>query len=273
MTAAGYGVSVICPKGPGEASFEELEGVRIHRYTAAAGGQGLRRLRRRVRLLLAAHRGRCRSRWPGPRASTPSRPATRPTPTGRWRCPTRPTGTRFVFDQHDLNPEVYASRFGKAEGMLYNGLLGRSSAPPTRWPTTSSRPTSRTATWRSAAGQQRADEVSVVRSGPDATTMVRGEPVARAAQGAQAPSVPTSGSWARRTGSTACCTRCAASLDAGRDDTHLALLGFGDCLDDLQGAVHRARPRRPRDLHRPGRPRRDPRLPLDGRPSGSRPTR
>ena len=46
LTAAGYGVSVICPKGPGEASFEELEGVRIHRYTAAAGGQGLRRLRR-----------------------------------------------------------------------------------------------------------------------------------------------------------------------------------------------------------------------------------
>jgi len=40
LVAAGYGVSVICPKGPGDPSIEELDGVRIHKYAPPPPAQG-----------------------------------------------------------------------------------------------------------------------------------------------------------------------------------------------------------------------------------------
>ncbi|MCG8545258.1 MAG: glycosyltransferase family 4 protein, partial [Alphaproteobacteria bacterium] len=35
----------------------------------------------------------------------------------------RPFGKRFLFDHHDLSPEMYAAKFGTADGPMYRGLL------------------------------------------------------------------------------------------------------------------------------------------------------
>ena len=32
LVASGHGVSVVCPRGPGDARYEELDGVRIYKY-------------------------------------------------------------------------------------------------------------------------------------------------------------------------------------------------------------------------------------------------
>ena len=40
----------------------------------------------------------------------------------------KPRGVRFVFDQHDLNPELYLSRFGRP-----TGLGGRLQLGGLRW--------------------------------------------------------------------------------------------------------------------------------------------
>ena len=39
-------------------------------------------------------------------------------------------GTRFVFDHHDLCPELYRSRFADGAGLALRGLLAASSGRP-----------------------------------------------------------------------------------------------------------------------------------------------
>ncbi len=231
LKAAGYGVSVICPKGPGEASFQELEGVRIHRYTPPPVAKGF-----------AGYAGEFAYCWMRTAALSlklaraegfDAIQACNP-PDTYWALalPYKLTGTRFVFDQHDLNPEVYASRFGKASGVLYNGLLALERATYK----VADHVISTNESYRDVAlgrGQQRPDEVSVVRSGPDATTMVRGEPVPELRKGRKH-LLAYLGIMGPQDGVDGVLHAMRRLLDAGRDDTHLALLGFGDCLDDLK---------------------------------------
>jgi glycosyltransferase involved in cell wall biosynthesis len=86
----------------------------------------------------------------------------------------RPFGTKFVFDQHDLNPEVYESRFGK-RGALYRALVFLEKC------------TYRTAcevivTNESYAevartrGKLESEVVTVVRTGPDTSVLKPGDP-------------------------------------------------------------------------------------------------
>ena len=91
---------------------EVLDGVTIHTYRPYAPGRPGRRLRRGVRLLVPGHRAagaQGASAGPVRRAS---RPATRRTSSGRWPAGCGcATARRFVFDHHDLCPELYESRF------------------------------------------------------------------------------------------------------------------------------------------------------------------
>ena len=51
LAAAGYLVSIICPKGKGyEKSFEEIDGIAIYRHVHAVRGRRRARLLRRVQL-------------------------------------------------------------------------------------------------------------------------------------------------------------------------------------------------------------------------------
>jgi glycosyltransferase involved in cell wall biosynthesis len=124
LTEAGYAVSVICPKGKGyTASFERLEGVDIHRYGLPIDAHGavgfvaefawcfLRSFIKSVRVALAG-RG-----FDVIHACNP--PETYWLLAWFWRL----FGKRFLFDHHDLSPEMYAAKFGRDSGPMYQGLL------------------------------------------------------------------------------------------------------------------------------------------------------
>lgn len=124
LTEAGYAVSVICPKARGyTASFETLEGVDVYRYGLPVEARGaigfvaefawcfLRSFMKSVRIA-GAGRG-----FDVIHACNP--PETFWLLGRFWRL----FGKRFLFDHHDLSPEMYAAKFGRACGPMYKGLL------------------------------------------------------------------------------------------------------------------------------------------------------
>lgn len=124
LTQAGYAVSVICPKAKGyNESYEQLEGVDIYRYGLPIDAQGalgfvmefawcfLRTFMKSVRVAVIG-RG-----FDLIHACNP--PETFWLLGWFWRV----FGKRFLFDHHDLSPEMYAAKFGRAGGAMYRGLL------------------------------------------------------------------------------------------------------------------------------------------------------
>jgi glycosyltransferase involved in cell wall biosynthesis len=124
LTAAGYAVSVICPKAKGyTASFETLEDIDIYRYGLPIDAQGaagfvvefalcfLRSFIKSVRIAVAGR---------GFDVIHACNPPETFWLLGRfWRL----FGKRFLFDHHDLSPEMYAAKFGRESGLMYQGLL------------------------------------------------------------------------------------------------------------------------------------------------------
>ncbi|HEY6705974.1 MAG TPA: glycosyltransferase, partial [Actinomycetota bacterium] len=123
LARAGYRVSVICPKAKGfTRSFEVLEGVHIHRYRLPVDAKGPLGfvaeflwcfLRTAMKSLRVAMAGRgfdvlhvCNppgTYWPLARF---------------WQR----LGKRFLFDHHDLSPEMYQAKFGASGGPALAGL-------------------------------------------------------------------------------------------------------------------------------------------------------
>jgi glycosyltransferase involved in cell wall biosynthesis len=117
---AGWEVHVICPRGAKRdtEAYAEIDGIRIHRYPlrAATGGPlgylkeygsalwHTYRLARRVGKVDVVH------------ACNP------PDLFFLVARMMRRRGARFVFDQHDLVPELYLSRFDRGEDFLYRAV-------------------------------------------------------------------------------------------------------------------------------------------------------
>ena len=148
----------------------------------------------------------------------------------------------FVFDQHDLNPELFLSRFGEPQGRS-----GRLQLAALRW---LERMTYRTAdhvistneSYRRIAmerGGLDPEDVTVVRSGPDTEVMRPVQP----ADGA-APRERHNLVYLGIMGPQDCVETILEVMHElvhvrGRDDVEATLLGFGDCLEDLRRAEHR----------------------------------
>jgi glycosyltransferase involved in cell wall biosynthesis len=241
LRAAGYQVSVICPKGPGDPGYEEIDGVRIWKYRPAPATSGsLSYLYEFVycwlRTAWLSLRVWRRGRFDVLQACNP--------PDTYWALALlyKGFGVRFVYDQHDLNPEVYLSRFGSP-----TGAVGRLQFAVLRW---LERRTYRTAdqvistneSYRTIAltrGGRHPADVTVVRSGPDTNVMrpVVGLPELRRGRRYLAAYL---GIMGPQDG----VERVIDALDIlvhrmGRRDVQVALLGFGDCLDDLVARAQR----------------------------------
>jgi len=115
LTRAGYQVSVISPAAKGQPRRENIGGVRVYRYPAPPdGGSAIGYLVEYGYSLLAAA------------ILTFSVAVTRGFDVLHAHNPPdtfvllaalfKPFGKQFVFDHHDLSPEMYVARFGKAEG-------------------------------------------------------------------------------------------------------------------------------------------------------------
>ncbi|MGV8911586.1 MAG: glycosyltransferase family 4 protein [Rhodoglobus sp.] len=173
LTARGYTVSVICPKGPGDPPRQRIDGVDIYKYAPAREAQGLLGFiwefvyswMRTAWLSLSVWRHR---RFDIIQACNP--PDTFWFLALLWRV----RGVRFIFDHHDLNPELFISRFGAptsaGQRLQYNGLkwLERRSFR------TAGRITSTNESYKATAvrrGGRLPAHVTVVRSGPDTKQM------------------------------------------------------------------------------------------------------
>ena len=101
------------PRGDGEMArlVERRDGIRILRYPQRAAS-GLGRISRRVRALDGLHHrmaAGASTAWTGSMSSTA---AIRPTSSFCSVVFARLFGARYVFDQHDVNPELAATKWG-----------------------------------------------------------------------------------------------------------------------------------------------------------------
>jgi glycosyltransferase involved in cell wall biosynthesis len=124
LTEAGYRVSVICPKFPGyEKSHETLNGIDIHRYPLPISGNGPLGfvlefawcfLLTSIVSFKVAIAG-----WGFDAIHACNPPDTFWLLARLWKV----FGKPFLFDHHDLSPEMYAAKFEKRSRLAYSGLL------------------------------------------------------------------------------------------------------------------------------------------------------
>ena len=174
LRADGFAVSVVCPKGPGDPDREVLDGVSLYKYRPYPGGAG------KVGFLLEYIYSFFATGWLTAkvwrhRPITVIQACNPPDifwPIGlffrAWR------GTRFVFDHHDLCPELYESRFPGATRLPYWGLriLERCTHGSADLIIATNESYRRIAIERSGKDP---DKVVVVRTGPDAERLRRCE--------------------------------------------------------------------------------------------------
>lgn len=235
LIARGYRVSVICPKGPGDPARQSLDGVDIFKYDPAPEAEGFLGFAweftyswaRSAWLSLMAWRRR-----PFHIIQACNPPDTYWLLALMWRI----RGVKFVFDHHDLNPELFISRFGRPTGLgqklQYAGL---------RWLErctfrTADRITSTNESYKGIAvrrGGRGPEDVTVVRSGPDTRQMRPVYPEHPHPAGSV--DLAYLGIMGPQDG----VEQVLLVMDElvhhrGRTDVTATLLGFGDCLEDLK---------------------------------------
>ena len=236
LMAAGYEVSVICPKGPGDPAREIVDGVHLYKYAPPKEAEGVLGYAWEFGycwLRTAALSVRVRLRRPFQAIQACNPPDTYWALALLWRL----AGVKFVFDHHDLNPEVFRSRFGEP-----TGVAGRSQLKFLYWLErrtfrTAHRVISTNASYRRIAierGGVPPEHTAVVRSGPDTSVMKPGTPRPELKRGRQhlAVYLGIMGPQDGVDGVLDVAERVVRKH--GRDDVQFALLGFGDCLADLK---------------------------------------
>ena len=229
---AGYDVTVVCPRGKDTGAYQVVDGVTIHGYRPyAPGGSALGFVVEYAYSFLATARlalkARRRGRFDVVQACNPPDIFW---PLARWFR--MRDGSRFVFDHHDLCPELYESRFPEGSRLALKGLklLERATFR------TADRVTSTNESYRRIAmrrGGKAPAEVSVVRTGPDPEVMRASDPVPAERRG-RAHLVAYLGVMGPQDGVDvvlAAASRIVHTL--GRTDISFTLMGAGDCHADL----------------------------------------
>lgn len=238
LQRAGYEVDVICPRGATTDREEqvEIDGIRIHRYgLREAQGSPWAYLREyvtaMVRTLRLARRLSRDQPFDAVHACNP------PDLFFLIALALRRQGTRFVFDHHDLVPELYRSRDTHHSRIVHAALL------------LLERATFRSAdlvlstneSFRSIActrGGVPADRVHVVRSAPDADRFAGAQPDPGLRRGRRHLLVYL-GIMGPQDGVDHA-LRALAHLrhDLGRDDFHAAFIGAGPAFDSCVALAH-----------------------------------
>ena len=232
LVAAGFEVSVVCPKGKGDPAYEVIDSVRLYKYRPyAPGGSKIGFINEYVYSFLATARLTLKARRSGRfRVLQACNP-----PDIFWpialllRALDR---TRFVFDHHDLCPELFQSRFPDGPRLPYRGLL----ALERRTHRTADHVISTNESYRAIAiersGKSPAD-VTVVRTGPDPDRLVRGAPKPELRRGRRYLATYI-GVMGPQDG-VDIVVRAAAVVvnELNRSDIAFTLIGSGDCYDEL----------------------------------------
>ncbi len=236
LVDAGYEVTVVCPKGPNDPARSVIDGVHIYKYRPAPEAKGLPGFTVEfvyswLRTAWLSTRVWRRRPFQVIQACNP--PDTYWLLARMWKL----RGVSFVFDQHDLNPELFLSRFGDPVTLRQRVELGG-----LRW---LERMTYRTAdqvistneSYLEKAvtrGGRRRQTVTVVRSGPDTRQMRPVIPNNDIRGDAQFLLVYL-GIMGPQDGVHLVLEVMRELVhQRGRTDVRAALLGFGDCLEQLR---------------------------------------
>jgi glycosyltransferase involved in cell wall biosynthesis len=232
LVGEGYDVSVVCPQGNGDPSYEVVETVRLYKYRPySPGGSKLSFVAEYAYSFTATAwhvlKARRRGRFAVMQACNP--------PDIFWpialllRAVDR---TKFVFDHHDLCPELFQSRFPGDDSLPYRGLLALERATHR----TADHVISTNDSYRDIAirrSGKRPQDVTVVRTGPDPAKLKRGlaEPGLKRGRSFLAAYIGVMGPQ----DGVDIVVRAAGIVvhEMGREDIAFTLIGKGDCFDEL----------------------------------------
>jgi glycosyltransferase involved in cell wall biosynthesis len=232
LVAAGHEVCVVCPKGEGDPAYEVIDSVRLYKYRPyGPGGSKLSFITEYGYSFLATAWLTLKARRSGRldviQACNP--------PDIFWPIAIAARAidrTRFVFDHHDLCPELYQSRFPNGSKLPYQGLR----ALERRTHRSADHVIATNDSYRQIAirrSGKKADAVTVVRTGPDPERLRRGtaHPELRRGRRFLAAYIGVMGPQ----DGVDIIVRVADIIvhDLHRDDIAFTLIGSGDCYREL----------------------------------------
>ncbi|GAA3004209.1 glycosyltransferase family 4 protein [Actinokineospora diospyrosa] len=237
LRAAGYEVSVICPKGPGDPAYAVLDGVHLYKYAPPKQADGVLGYAWEfvycwLRTAALSLKVRRRARFHVMQACNP--PDTYWALALPWKLL---DGVKFVFDHHDLNPEVFRSRFGEPKKLAGKVQLAVLKWLERRTFRTADRVISTNTSYQDIAvnrGGVKREHTTVVRSGPDTSVMrpAYADPALRRGGKHLVAYLGIMGPQDGVDGVLLAADRIVNHH--GRRDFRFVLLGFGDCLDELK---------------------------------------
>ncbi len=232
LLSEGHQVAVVCPKGDGDPPYQVVDTVELYKYRPyAPGGSKAGFIAEYAYSFLATAwltlKARRSGRFAVMQACNP--------PDIFWpialalRALDR---TRFVFDHHDLCPELYESRFPDGPKLPYKMLR----ALERRTHRTADHVISTNGSYRDVAVNRSgkpASDVTIVRTGPDPARLRRGEPSAELRRGRRFLAAYI-GVMGPQDG-VDIVVRAADVVvhQLGREDIAFTLIGKGDCFDEL----------------------------------------
>jgi glycosyltransferase involved in cell wall biosynthesis len=232
LISDGHQVAVVCPKGRDDPAYEVINTVELYKYRPyAPGGSKVSFITEYAYSFLATAwltlKARRSGRFGVMQACNP--------PDIFWpigMALRALDGTRFVFDHHDLSPELYESRFPGGPKLPYKMLR----ALERRTHRTADHVISTNESYRDVAVKRSgkpASQVTVVRTGPDTDQLRRGQahPELRRGRRFLAAYIGVMGPQ----DGVDIVVRAADIVvhEFGRDDIAFTLIGSGDCFDDL----------------------------------------
>jgi glycosyltransferase involved in cell wall biosynthesis len=229
---AGYDVSVVCPKGPDDPVHQVIDGVEIYKYRPYAGGSGPASYLGEYVYSFAATAWLVWRVWRRHRfdALQACNPPDIFWPLGLFFKAIG--GSRFVFDHHDLCPELFESRFPDGSRIAYKGLCALERA--TFW--SADHVTSTNESYRAKAierGHKRLADVTVVRTGPDADRLRRRDAVPELRRGRKFLAAYI-GVMGPQDGVDIVLKAADVIVHQfGRRDIAFTVIGSGDCYDEL----------------------------------------
>jgi glycosyltransferase involved in cell wall biosynthesis len=226
---AGYEVSVVCPRGEkhDREAYALIEGIEVHRFplTTATGGVAGYLREYSAALWRTWRLSRRLGRFDVVHICNP------PDLLFLVALPHKLRGARLIFDQHDLIPELYLSRFRRGKDLLYRAVLALE------------RLTYRLAdvviatneSYRKAAierGHKDPERVFVVRSAPDVTRFTGGVPDPALKAGKQH-LLCYLGVMGPQDGVDYALRSLARLREIRPDDWRAVFVGSGDCFDEM----------------------------------------
>jgi glycosyltransferase involved in cell wall biosynthesis len=233
LSEAGYEVAIICPTGKGyESTFEIIDGIEISRFHLPAEGEGpigylveySSALWQTARLARKAWR---RRQFDIVHACNP--PDLLFLVGGWYKVVHR---AKFVFDHHDINPELYEAKFGKRGwGWRLMVLLEKLTFRTADISIATNESYRRIAIDR---GGMAPENVTVVRSGPKLERLVRSDPVPELRLGRDH-LVGYVGVMGKQEGIDLLLRAVRHIIvERGRKDVHFGLVGGGTSLEEMR---------------------------------------